>query len=103
MAECYSNAHAMRRDLGGFKTLLLQGRHFDLPVIGATQFPQDVATRFRNSCGRAFTFALYDAAPRDAVLAKIGKQHMAALQSLAPFEYLEMRAGRVTRGKVRKP
>lgn len=102
MAESYSTAHAMTRGLGGFTRAVLQGRHIELSLYGATQRPQDVATRFRDNADRAYFFGLHDAAGRDAILRRIGREHGDALSGLKRFEFLEWREGKVTKGRTRR-
>lgn len=102
MAECFSNAHAMRRDLSGMRRVILQGRHADISLYGGTQRPQDVATQFRDNAPRAFFFALYDATARERVTAKIGRQYAAQLAALKPFEFLELKGGAITLGKTKR-
>ena len=101
MTECYSTAHAMRAKSQGFKEAILQGRHINLSIYGATQRPQDVATRFRDNALHAFFFALHDDSARQAVLRKIGREHAKTFLGLQDFQYLEWNRGRVTVGKTR--
>ena len=101
MTECYSTAHAMRAKFQGFKEAILQGRHINLSIYGATQRPQDVATRFRDNALHAFFFALHDDAARQAVLRKIGREHAKTFLGLKDFEYLEWYRGLVKVGKTR--
>lgn len=103
MAECYSNAHAQMQQLAGFRRVILQGRHADISVVGVTQRPQDVAARFRDNCDRAYFFALHDARAREAVVAKIGREHAKQYAALPQkFAYLEWKEGRITQGKVQR-
>jgi DNA helicase HerA-like ATPase len=102
MAECYSNAHAARGDLTGFRRVILQGRHFGISVYGITQRPADVAAQFRDNCHRAFYFRLHDETSRLRIIARLGRAHESALRGLRPFEYLAEEGGAVTKGKTRK-
>jgi hypothetical protein len=102
MAECYSNAQARRSDLPGFRRLLLQGRHLDVSIYGATQRPQDVAALFRDMADQAYFFELYSDTGREAVLGKIGRKYEAEYISLRPFEYLFWQRGQVSKGRTRK-
>jgi len=102
MAECNSIAQERTSSLSGFRRLLLQGRHVEVSIYGATQRPQDVGTRFRDNAGQSYFFELYGDAARDAVLAKIGREYRAQYLSLQRFEYLFFDRGRVVKGCTRK-
>lgn len=102
MAECYSEAQAKTSALWGFRQLLLQGRHLEVSIYGATQFPQDVAVRFRAAADQAYMFEVYEDRARAAVLDKIGRKFAPEYLSLQPFEYLLYERGKVTKGRTRK-
>lgn len=102
MAFSFSRADAERRDLLGFKTIILQAGYLEIEVIGATQRPQDVATLFRDNCERTICFALHDEAGRGHVLRKIGREHEAAFRGLKRFEYLEFFDGQARKGRTKR-
>jgi hypothetical protein len=102
MAFCYSNAQSRRSDLSGFMALVLQGRHLDISIYGATQRPQDVAALFRDNAEQGYFFELHSDTGRGAVLAKIGRKYQAEYLSLQPFEYLFYERGKVAKGRSRK-
>ncbi len=102
MAECYSNAHAMRSDLRGFRQVILQGRHFGISVYGITQRPADVAAQFRDNCDPAYYFQLFDDTSRVRIIGKLGREYREALRGLQKFEYLKVSAGQVTKGRTQK-
>jgi hypothetical protein len=102
MAECYSNDQARRAKLPGFRRLLLQGRHLEVSIYGASQRPQDVAALFRDMADQAYFFELYSDTGREAVLGKIGRKGEAQYLSLRPFEYLFWKRGQIAIGRTRK-
>jgi hypothetical protein len=100
MAECYNNSHQQKNSLTGFRRVILQGRHINLSVYGVTQRPQDVATQFRANCDRRIILALYTANARKAILEDIGAENAAALPT-SRYDYLEWKAGKITKGRTR--
>jgi hypothetical protein len=100
LAFCFSNAHAMTRTLTGLKTLILDGRHLNCSLYGASQRPQDVAALWRDECQRRFYFMLQGRA-REAVIEDIGREHSAALPR-EPFHFVEWHGGRLTQGVTRR-
>lgn len=100
MAECYSNADAQTRELSGTKRAILRGRHFGVGMVGITQYPQDVAARFRAMCERSYVFALHDQAAIDPIVRRIGREHARTIATLPKFAYLAIHDGRVTREKL---
>ena len=102
MAEAYSNAHAMREDLPGYKRAILQGRHYGLELVGISQRPQDVAARFRDNAAVTYAFALHDARARAVIGQTIGKE-ADDLGRFERFDYLRIEAGVVAKGRTEKP
>ncbi len=103
MAEAYSNADQQRSDQSHFRRVILQGRHYGIEVIGITQRPQDVATRYRSQAAVVYAFRVGEVAARKPIAELIGGREAGALVGLARGEYLEIEAGNVTKRRTRKP
>ncbi|HEY1709627.1 MAG TPA: ABC transporter ATP-binding protein [Rhizomicrobium sp.] len=101
MAECFGQRIADSKAFTGFRTAVLQGRHLNISIYGASQRPQDVATIWRSMCSRKFFFALHTATARDAVLSDIGRENAKLLPS-QNFDFVEWNAGKLTTGKTQR-
>ncbi|MGD1934209.1 MAG: hypothetical protein ACFB0Z_06835 [Candidatus Phaeomarinobacter sp.] len=101
MSECYSQAHSQTAALPGFKRLVLKGRHAGIEIVGISQFPQDVATRFRSNAATTHCFALYEPAGVAAMKQKVGRD-ADRIGQLKRFHYLTFSEGKVTENVTKK-
>lgn len=85
--------------LAEFSEAVLEGRHADIEIIGATQRPANVSTDFRGNAEISYIFGLSWANDVDAVCKMIGRQHRERLIGLVPHEFLRFEGGKLTQGK----
>jgi len=86
--------HATPKGMGGFKRLVLQGRHRGVEIIGVTQHPALVPIWFRINCAERYLFAL--GVEDHGVM---GARYRAELASLTPHRFVRFAGGTVTRGE----
>lgn len=103
MADCYPN-HALSKSLNGFSRMCRSGRHAHIHLVGATQRPAEVSTKFRGQLEKRFLFNLTE--PRDLKAIEDmggtdGKRLAEAVRQLPALEYIRMEGGTYTRGKLR--
>lgn len=75
------------------------GRHYGVNMIGTTQRIAEVSTNFKGTSDARYFFAQDEAADIDTIARMIGRQHLPALKSLRPHQYLRMFQGRVEKGQ----
>ena len=85
--------HATPKGMGGFKRLVLQGRHRGVEVIGVTQHPALVPTWFRINCAERYLFAL--GVEDHAVM---GTRYRDELARLTPHRFIRFADGAATSG-----
>ena len=92
---------ALKAEINGFAELCSRGRHYKIDLIGISQRPAEVSTRFRGNESERYIFPLAD--PRDLATASamLGGQHKEALRTLKVHQYLRWRDGAISTGKNR--
>lgn len=86
--------------LSGFAELCSRGRHSGINLIGISQRPNEVNTRFRGNLEHLFVFRLIDHVDINSLVAALGRDYATKIKSLAPHEYLYRGLdGTVKRGK----
>jgi|JI10StandDraft_1071094.scaffolds.fasta_scaffold06962_8 hypothetical protein len=89
----------------GMPNVASRGRHYGIEVIGVTQRPAEVSTRFRENCAEVFCLALAGDISRKTVAKDIGNAALAErLAGLRPYEYLRWNqaSGTLSTGKTPK-
>ncbi len=106
MADCFPN-HIMKKGQDTFSVMCRSGRHKGIHLIGATQRPAEVSTKFRGQLEKRFFFSLQEGADLDAIEkiggAKDGRKLSGAVRSLKPLEYIRMENGHYKSGKLTFP
>jgi DNA helicase HerA-like ATPase len=96
--------HALKKDEDMFSYMCSEGRHKGIHLIGATQRPAEVSTKFRGQMEKIIMFNLNLGNDLDAIEAwggkKDGKQLREAVRLLERLEYIRMENGAYTRGKL---
>ena len=90
---------ALPRDCQGFSELCSRGRHFQIDLIGLSQRPAEVNTRFRGNANETYIFPIAGHADIRTVMQMIGPAHRETVMGLKPHEYLRVRSGQVALGK----
>ncbi len=105
MADCYPN-QIMKKGQDGFSRMCRMGRHKGIHLIGATQRPAEVSTKFRGQLEKRFFFSLQETVDLEAV-AKMGGAHGSELAEkvrlLPKLDYIRMENGRFTPGRITFP
>ena len=105
MADCFPN-HNLPKKLNGFSRMCRSGRHSRIHLVGATQRPAEVSTKFRGQLEKRFLFNLTDPPDLRAVAemgAARGRELADAVSLLKTLEYIRMENGAYTRGKLTFP
>jgi DNA helicase HerA-like ATPase len=92
---------ALPRELYGFGEVCSRGRHYGIEVIGVSQRPAEVNTRFRGNTTASYWFALAEAVDETAAARALGRTHAARLRQFPTGRYLRFAAGEVTEGSTR--
>lgn len=71
-----------------FRRAVLQGRHYGLELIGATQRPALVSPDFRDNCEALYIGALSDATSLGAIGQLVGREHLDQVRQLKGYECL---------------
>jgi DNA helicase HerA-like ATPase len=72
------------------KSVINQGRHFGIEVIGVTQFPAQISTTFRANTAQLFIFALGSEEHQKAMLRLIGRDWKETLRALPNHSCIHM-------------
>lgn len=84
----------------GFAEICSRGRHYGIEVYGLSQRIAEVATRFRGNCTESYV--LRQQGPRDvAAAAEVLGCDRSRVQALRNLDYLHMKSGDMTPGRVR--
>ncbi|MBL4791256.1 MAG: hypothetical protein JKY60_20165 [Kordiimonadaceae bacterium] len=105
MADCYPN-HALPKKLNGFSKMCRSGRHSRIHLIGATQRPAEVGTKFRGQLEKRIFFTLTEPADLRAIAdigGAQGRMLAEAVSQLKALEYIRMENGTYTNGKLTFP
>jgi len=102
MADCFPN-HTLTREKDAFSIMSRSGRHKGIHLIGASQRPAEVSTKFRGQLSKRFIFNLTE--PRDLqAVAEMGGADGKALAEVVrlqkPLEYIRLENGEYGAGKV---
>ncbi len=103
MADCFPN-HTMKKGQDSFSSMCRMGRHKGIHLIGATQRPAEVSTKFRGQLEKRFIFSLQEGVDLEAIErmgGTDGKQLAEAVRLLKPLEYIRMENGIYTKGMLR--
>jgi DNA helicase HerA-like ATPase len=105
MADCFPN-HTLPKHMNGFSKMCRAGRHSSIHLVGATQRPAEVSTKFRGQLEKRFLFNLTE--PRDLKAIEEmggsdGKRLAEAVRRLPVLEYIRMEGGTYTKGKLTFP
>jgi DNA helicase HerA-like ATPase len=84
---------------GWFAELCSRGRHYGVDVLGTTQRPAEVSTRFRGTCDVQWFFAHHDHVDVKTIGQMVGPAHAARISHLKPHEYMCRFRGAITYGK----
>lgn len=102
MADCFPN-YSMKKGQGQFENMCRMGRHKGIHLIGATQRPAEVSTKFRGQLEKRFLFNLTEPADLRAVTdmgGAQGKELAEAVRLLKPLDYIRMEGGEYSSGKL---
>lgn len=72
----------------GFAFLCSRGRHFGINLLGISQRPNEVNTRFRGNLEHVYVFRLIDHVDIKSLTAALGTQYAGKINTLAPHDYL---------------
>lgn len=75
------------QSLDGFAFLCSRGRHYGINLIGISQRPNEVNTRFRGNLEHVFVFRLIDHVDIKSLASALGAEYAAKIKSLAPHDY----------------
>lgn len=87
----------------GFGELCSRGRHFNINLVGVSQRIAEINTRWRGNTSCFFLFRQADARDQATAARMLPQGWGAKLTALADFQYLFVKAGKVTYGTVSKP
>ena len=90
-------------DLWGMTEMVERGRHSGVEVIGLTQRPASISTKFRGNCEEFSVFRLDLVNDVDAVCTYVGKEYRQAIRQLSVGHYLRVSSGHVTPKRTQKP
>ncbi|WP_417456165.1 hypothetical protein [Kordiimonas sp.] len=102
MADCYPN-HTMKKGQDAFSNMCRMGRHKGIHLIGASQRPAEVSTKFRGQLERRFLFNLTEPADLRAITEMGGTQGAdlaEAVRCLKPLEYIDCHVGEYRHGRL---
>lgn len=105
MADCYPN-YSLPKKLNGFSRMCRSGRHSNVHLVGATQRPAEVSTKFRGQIRKRVFFRLSETVDYNAVRAMVGEgneQVAEDVRNLQQLEYIRMENGGFTRGRLTFP
>jgi hypothetical protein len=89
--------HALPAGYGGMATLCNRGRHYGVELIGLSQYPAQVSTRFRANMDQVYSFNLPFDAHRKSLVQNFGAR-IDELGQLRPHRYLHAAGGAVESG-----
>jgi DNA helicase HerA-like ATPase len=84
------------RDLRGFETMCQRGRHWGINLIGITQQPASISTRFKGNCSEHHIFALDWHTDIMAIGQMIGPDNAKKIRGLKPHESYIYRQGELS-------
>lgn len=88
----------------GFGDLCSRGRHWGINLIGVSQRPNEINTRFRGNLEHLYVFRLIDHVDIQSLVAALGKEYATKIKTLKPHEYYYRGLdGVVKKGKNRLP
>jgi len=90
--------HAIAAYARGFLSLVLQGRHRGVGIVGVSQRPSLVSADFRSMVEARYTFGLGE--PSDALA--FPREYRETILTLPPHHYLKFGGGRVETGQNRR-
>lgn len=90
-------------DLWGMGEMSERGRHSGIEVIGTTQRPASVSTKFKGLAEETYCFRLTLENDVNAVCTYIGKQYAETIMNQDKFEYLHKTISGVEPKKTQKP
>jgi len=102
MADCFPN-QAQKADRDRFSVMCRSGRHKGIHLIGATQRPAEVSTKFRGQLNKRFIFNLTEPRDLQAVAEMAGADGAVIaeqVRQLAPLEYIRVEGTSYTSGKI---
>lgn len=105
MANCFPN-HTLRKDQDQFSLMCREGRHKGIHLIGATQRPAEVSTKFRGQLEKRFFFSLQDPADLGAVknMGGVDGDRLAEIvRMLKKLQYVRMENGEYQYGELTFP
>jgi len=95
---------ALKDDEDMFSFMCSEGRHKGIHLVGATQRPAEITTKFRGQMEDYYIFNLQEPRDYDAIEALGGKKHGKELaeivRELKPLEYIRMHSNVFTKGKI---
>ncbi len=86
-------------DRNGFGELCSRGRHYGIEIIGITQRPAEVSTRWRGNTSESYWFRQADYRDLQTAGAMLGPQAKVTLKALPTHHYLHFALGVITPGK----
>ena len=102
MADCFPN-QTLTREKDHFSIMCRSGRHKGIHLIGASQRPAEVSTKFRGQLSKRFIFNLTE--PRDLQAVNEmggadGKALAEAVRLQQSLEYIRLENGRYATGRI---
>ena len=91
--------HHRPKGCDGFRWAVLQGRHWGLDIVAATQRPQLVAPDLRDNAEEWIVFPLGGDAALRATLDAVGSHHKPTIQALANHHFVRFRDGQTDPGQ----
>lgn len=95
--------HSRPAGIDGFKWAILQGRHWGINIVAATQRPQLVHPDLRDNADTWIVFALGGDQALSAVLAAHGRAHAEPLRALPNYHFIAFSDGAARPGQTSVP
>lgn len=90
---------SLPQELSGFSDICSRGRHYGISIIGITQRPAEVNTRFRGNLEGQYVFRLAEHNDLQAIGRVLGPNGAAEVKALAQHEYVHFDNGNREKGK----
>lgn len=90
---------SLPQELAGFSDICSRGRHYGINIIGITQRPAEVNTRFRGNLEGQYIFRLAEHNDISAIQKTLGPEGAAEVKALAQHEYIHFVNGNREKGK----
>ncbi len=89
----------LSKGLNGFSNICSRGRHFGINVMGISQRPAEINTRFRGNCNGFYVFRMAEHNDLTALAKVMGPEVKETIRNLKTHEYIYWENGEIKRGK----